>query len=689
MNLPSWRAAGAALALSLALLAPSGALPARAGTPPAQAPALSSGIDPADLDPAVRPADDFFDYATGGWRKRNPIPGDQARWGTFNVLDDTNTHRLRDLLVEARASQAPEGSLERKLGNFYASGMDEEALEREGLAPLKEDLDAVAAAGSRADLEALIARLHLQGVSPYFNFFASQDDADSTRMIGVAWQGGLGLPERDYYLREDPDSRKLLQAYREHVSRMFALLGDPPEEAAREADAVLRLETKLAKASLPAAELRDPKKVYHLLDLPGLEALTPGFSWPRYLQGMGLAGVRELNAAIPGFLQAVDRELGATPVAEHRSYLRWTLVNQYAPFLSRALEEESFRFRSTVMRGVREMKPRWKRVVDTVDDTVGMGLGELYVKKYFPPEARARVQEMVENLKAALAQDLPTLTWMSEATKKAALEKLGAFRAKIGYPDRWRDYSALRLEERGYLQNVRRARAFEVRRDLAKIGQPVDREEWLMPPQMVNAYYNPSMNEIVFPAGILQPPFFDAGADDAANYGAIGMVIGHEITHGFDDQGAQYDGQGNLRNWWTPEDLENFRKLGEGIEAQFSAYQVAGLHLNGKLVLGESIADLGGLRLAWMAWQRSQEGRTPRLLDGFTPEQRFFLGYARVWAIHMRPEMEKLQVNTDPHPHARWRVNGPLSNLPEFFEAFGVRPGDPMARPEDRRNRIW
>jgi predicted metalloendopeptidase len=419
------------------------------------------------------------------------------------------------------------------------------------------------------------------------------------------------------------------------------------------------------------------------------QALTPAFSWPRYFEGVNLPSLAEINVAVPGFLEAVNRELAATPLADHRSYLRWHLVDSFASFLPSEFEQEHFHFNSTVLRGVEKMKPRWKRVSETVDAGMGMGLGELYVRRYFPPEAKARVLQMVENLKAAMAADIPTLTWMSPATQKAALEKLASFRAKIGYPDRWRDYSSLEIDRNDYLGNVRRARMFEVRRDFAKIGKPVDRDEWQMSPQTVNAYYNPSMNEIVFPAGILQPPFFDVQAEDAVNYGAIGMVIGHEISHGFDDQGSKYDGQGNLRNWWSPGDLEDFQQLAAGVEKQFASYEAAGLKLNGKLVLGEAIADLSGLQLAWMAYQRAQEGRASQVLDGFTPAQRFFLGYARVWATNMRPEMERLQVNTDPHPHPRWRVNGPLSNMPEFFQAFGVKDGDPMARPVPQRNRVW
>lgn len=683
MNFKPWKVASMMLILALALC-----LPARTETSPrTNAPAPGSGIDRADLNPGVRPADDFFDYATGGWRKRNPIPGDQARWGTFNVLDDQNTHLLHEILREAQGAEA--GTLERKLGDFYASGMDEATREKQGLAPIREDLQAVEAIQDRQALQAAVARMHREGLNAYFNLFASQDDKDSTRMIGVLWQGGLGLPERDYYLRDDEDSRKLREAYLAHVTKMFTLLGHSPQQAARQAQAVMALETRLARASLPAAELREAEKVYHLMDAKAVAALTPDFSWSAYFEGLGIPALNELNVAIPGFMEAVNHELASTPLEDHKSYLRWMVLRGFGSHLNQDMERESFHFFSTVLRGVKEMKPRWKRVVETVNAGMGMALGEIYVRRAFPPEAKARVQEMVTNLKAAMAATIPTLQWMSPATQKAALEKLALFQAKIGYPDRWQDYSNLEIRPGDYVGNLRRIRVYEVHRDLAKIGKPVDRDEWHMTPQMVNAYYNPSMNEIVFPAGILQPPFFDMKAEDAVNYGAIGMVIGHEITHGFDDQGCKYDGHGNLRDWWTPEDLANFKALAEGVEKQFAAYEVAGLKLNGKLVLGEAIADLGGLNLSWKAYQRSLQGREPQVLDGFTPAQRFFLGYARVWAINMRPEMEKLQVNTDPHPHARWRVNGPLSNSPEFFEAFGVAEGDPMARPADQRNRIW
>lgn len=683
MNFKPWKVASMMLILGLALC-----LPARTEIPPrANAPAPGSGIDRADLDPGVSPTQDFFDHATGGWRKRNPIPGDQARWGTFNVLDDQNTHLLHEILREAQRAEA--GTLERKLGDFYASGMDESTREKQGLTPIREDLEAVEAIQDRKALQVAIARMHREGLNAYFNLFASQDDKDSTRMIGVLWQGGLGLPERDYYLREDEDSRKLREAYLAHVTKMFTLLGDPPEKAARQAQAVMALETRLARASLPAAELREAEKVYHLMDAEAFAALTPDFSWPDYFEGLGLPALSELNVAIPGFMEAVNHELASTSLEDHKSYLRWMVLRGFGSHLTQEMERESFHFFSTVLRGVQEMKPRWKRVVETVNAGMGMALGEQYVRRAFPPEAKARVQEMVTNLKAAMAATIPTLEWMGPTTQKAALEKLALFQAKIGYPDRWQDYSSLEIRPGDYVGNLRRVRIYEVHRDLAKIGKPVDRDEWHMTPQMVNAYYNPSMNEIVFPAGILQPPFFDMKAEDAVNYGGIGMVIGHEITHGFDDQGCKYDGHGNLRDWWTPEDLANFKTLAEGVEKQFAAYEVAGLKLNGKLVLGEAIADLGGLNLSWKAYQRSLQGREPQVLDGFTPAQRFFLGYARVWAINMRPEMEKLQVNTDPHPHARWRVNGPLSNSPEFFEAFGVSQGDPMARPAEQRNRIW
>ncbi len=649
-----------------------------------------SGIDPKDLDKSVKPSDDFFSYAVGGWQAANPIPADQARWGSFTILDDNTTKIIHDILE--RVSVNPKNALEKKLGDFYASGMDQETINREGFTPLRKELNTIAAAETPQQLAEIVAHLQTQTISPYFVFYSGQDDKNSERVIGHLSQGGLGLPERDYYTRDDEKSKLIRAKYRQHLINVFRLLGDTEESAVREAEAVIALETRLAKASLTMAEMRDPERVYHLMSVDELKKLSPNFPWDDYFAKLYNPGLKEVNVMTPEFFKVVDDELFKTgSLEDNRSYLRWNLVSAAAPYLFSELEEEHFDFYSKTLEGVTVMKPRWKRVSNVVGSRsmMGFALGEIYVEQYFSPEAKAKVQEIVANITKVMERDIPHLTWMSPATQKEALKKLHSFTAKIGYPEVNRDYSDLKISRCGYYDNVRNGRIFERARQMKQIGKPVDRTEWHMVPQMINAYYNPSCNEIVFPAGILQPPFFNKDVDDAANYGGIGMVIGHEMSHGFDDQGAQYDGQGNLRNWWQEEDLKTFQKLAKGVEDQFSEYTIGGTHLNGKLVLGESIADLSGLALSWRAYELSRQGKKDEIIDGLTPAQRFFLNYAKIWAINMRPEKEQLQIHTDPHPHAKWRVNGPLSNMDVFFKAFNVKPGDPMRRPDDKINKIW
>lgn len=648
---------------------------------------LKSGINPADFDTSVDLHKDFYHYAVGGWQKANPIPGDQARWGTFIILSDQNTNILHNALKEAAAK--PGSDLERKLGAFYASGMDEKAIEQAGLSPVTGYLDMISAAATPAELQTVIVRLQSLGLNPYFSFDAAQDDKNSERMIATIWQEGLGLPERDYYLRTDENSKKLREKYTAYLTNLLKLSGSSDKEAAEKAAAVMALETKIAQASLPAAEMRDPQKMYNLLQYKDLCALTPHIDWAVYCKELGIDAPKEINVTGPDFMKSVDALLADESLFEtHKDYLRLCLIRAAAPYLGSKFEQSSFNFYSRDLRGIKAMKPRWKRVTGTVGTFMDQGLGELYVKKAFSPESKQRVLSMVENIKAFMAERIPQLDWMSDTTKKQALKKLHSFRAKIGYPDVPRDYSSLQIGS-SYCTNVLNSMKFEKSRGLAKIGKPVDRNEWYMPPQMVNAYYSPSGNEIVFPAGILQPPFFNPENDEAANYGGIGTVIGHEISHGFDDQGAQYDGDGNLRDWWTAEDKAKFQKLTKGVEDQFSSYKVQGQNLNGKLVLGESIADLSGLALSWGAYQRSLNGQEGRTIDGYTPAQRFFFNYAKIWAGNVSPEYERLQINTDPHPTANWRVNGPLSNMTEFYKAFDIKEGEPMRRPEEIRNRIW
>jgi predicted metalloendopeptidase len=499
------------------------------------------------------------------------------------------------------------------------------------------------------------------------------------------------MPDRDYYTREDPKSKEQRAEYLKHVTKMFELMGDPAATAATEAQTVMDLETQLAKASQTVVERREPKNVYHRMPQSGVKTLAPNFPWEDYFTAVGLEGKGDVNVTAPDFFKEMGQMISAQPISNWKIYLRWHLINAAAPSLSTPFVDEDFHFKGMILTGTKEILPRWKRCVRSTDRALGEALGQVYVKQAFPPEAKTRALAMVKNLEAALADDIRQLPWMSEATRKQALIKLAAITNKIGYPDKWRDYSALDITRGPYVENVFRAETFEFHRDLNKVGKPVDRTEWGMTPPTVNAYYNPQMNEIVFPAGILQPPFFDFQADDALNYGAMGAVIGHEMTHGFDDEGSQFDAQGNFKNWWTPEDQKNFEARGACVASQFDGFFVEDkLHENGKLVEGESIADLGGLAIAYAAYQKSLEGKPrPKDMDGFTPEQRFFLGYAHSWAENMRPEYARMLTNTNPHPLPKFRVIGPLSNLPAFAKAFGCKEGDRMMRPPSDRCGIW
>jgi len=646
------------------------------------------GFSLSNMDKTCKPCDDFYQFAMGGWMKANPIPAEYPTWGTFTELRDKNLAGMRTILESASNSKAVAGSNDQKIGDFYASCMDTSAIEAAGLKPLVAELAEVEAIQDRKGLDSEIARLHRQADNVAFGFGSVPDFKNSSQMIATARQGGLGMPDRDYYLREDDHSKQLREGYVKHVAKMFELAGDAPEKAAAEAKTVMALETSLARASRTRVELRDPEKNYNKMTIAELRGLTPDWSWAGYMQAVGSPSVGEINIGQPDFFKELDRQLSATPVADWKVYLRWHVIHNAAPALSDAFVQENFEFYGKQLSGTKELQPRWKRCAQSVNQNLGEALGEVYVQKYFPPEAKARAKEMVNNLIAALRSDIPTLAWMGPETKKQALDKLQAFNVKIGYPDKWRDYSKLTIDRGSYLANVRRSDEFEENRDLAKIGKPVDRSEWGMTPPTVNAYYNATFNEIVFPAGILQPPFYDPKADDAVNYGGMGAVIGHEISHGFDDRGSQFDGKGNLRNWWTADDRKNFDERGQCIVDQFNSYEVEpGLHQNGKLVLGESIGDLGGLSIAYAAYEKSIEGKRPKDIDGFTPEQRFFLGWAQVWGTNQREEAARLQTNTDPHPLARFRGNGPISNLEVFAKAFGCKKGDAMVR--EKACKIW
>jgi putative endopeptidase len=646
------------------------------------------GFSTANLDKSCKPCDDFYKFAMGGWMKNNPIPADRPAWSTSAELQEKNLAQLRLITEGSAAAKASRGSNEQKVGDFYASCMDTAAIEAAGAKPIAGELAAVDAVNDRNALLAQVAALHKEGIQAVFDFSSTQDFADSTKVIGDADQGGLGMPDRDYYLRDDDRSKQLRADYVAHVSKMLQLAGDSSEKSAAESQTVMNIETALAKASLTNVQLRDPQANYHKLSTAQLKELTPDWSWESFFAAVNLPGLPETNIGQPDFFKEMNRQLTATPISDWKIYLRWHVIHAAAPALSDNFVQENFNFYGKRLSGTAELQPRWKRCVQSVNRNVGEALGQVYVEKYFPPAAKAHALEMVHNLLAALRSDIPTLSWMSPETKKAAIAKMEAFNIKIGYPDKWRDYSKLDVERTSYAANIRRATTFENSRELAKIGKPVDRNEWGMTPPTVNAYYNPTMNEIVFPAGILQPPFYDPNSDDAVNYGGMGAVIGHEVSHGFDDEGSQFDPQGNLRNWWTADDRKNFDERATCVEKQFDTYEVEpGLHQNGKLVLGESIGDLGGLAIAYAAYEKSLEGKPRKEIDGFTPEQRFFLGWAQVWGANQRPEAARLQANTNPHPLARFRGNGPLSDMDAFAKAFGCKKGDAMVR--EQSCKIW
>jgi putative endopeptidase len=652
----------------------------------------ASHFDVSGMDTTAAACTDFYQYANGGWLKANPIPAAFPAWGVGNVLNEKNRDVLHEILEAAAKNVGSHKTPnEQKVGDYYATCMDEAKAESDGLKPLQDELDRVARINNQGTLQEEIGHLHSIGINALFTSGSTQDFKNSAEVTAEVNQGGLGLPDRDYYTKTDDKSKMLRDEYLKHVAKMFELMGDDAAKAAAEATTVVTLETKLAEASKTRVEMRDIEKLYHRMTMAQMKDIGPNFNWPVYFQRIGLAQKADVNVTSPDFFKAMDAQLTATSLDDWRTYLRWNLINTAAPALSAKFVDEDFHFKGTIIQGAKENLPRWKRCVANTDRALGEALGEVYVKKAFPPAAKARALMMVRNLEAALKSDISTLSWMGDATRKQAIVKLDAFLNKIGYPDKWRDYSSLRIDRSSYVANRLRVGEFNERRDLAKIGKPVDRMEWGMSPPTVNAYYNPQINEIVFPAGILQPPFFDAEADDALNYGGMGAVIGHEMTHGFDDQGAKFGSTGNLANWWSDADLKAFQQRAQCVIDQFNGYEVQpGLHENGKLVVGESIADLGGLVVAYAAFQKSMEGKPrPANIDGFTPEQRFFLAYARVWAGSARPEFERLLVNLDPHPLGRFRAIGALSNMPQFAAAFQCKSGDAMVRPEKDRCQIW
>lgn len=652
-------------------------------------PAQKSGIHKEDLDPTCKPCEDFWRYAAGGWLDRNPMPARLARWGTMAVINEKNRERLRAILEEAAAAPAGAPAYVRQMGDLYAGCMDTAAMDARGMEPLRADLERISKISTLEGLRTVLVDFQMIGLAPA-TLFARPDLKNSREMIANLGTGGISLPDRDYYFRDDPRSQKIREEFLRHVERMFVLMGEPQEQAAAAAQKVMAFEKELAGSMLTNVQRRDPYARYHKMDLAGVNALTPNFDWKAVYRLFDLPETTPVNVSEPEFLKKLNAQLTAVPLQDWKTWLKWRLVKSASYMLSKPFRDEDFYFSGTVLTGVKEPLPRWQECANLVDRALGDSLGREFVARHFPPQAKKRMLELVENLRATLREELQKADWLTEETRKNAIAKLNAFHAKIGYPDRWRDYSGLAVRRDRFFESVRSATEFGRRYQISKIGKPIDRNDWGMTPPTVNAYYNPAMNEIAFPAGILQPPMFDMEADDAVNYGAIGAVIGHEMGHGFDDQGSKYDAGGNLRNWWTPEDRKKFEERTACVIEQFDTLDVGeGLRHNGKLVVGEALGDLGGLTLAYRAYKRSLKGKEGPVLDGFTADQRFFLAFARVWATIDRPEAMRLRLNTDPHPLPRFRAIGTLQNMPEFHKAFGCKPGDPMVRPPEKQCKLW
>jgi putative endopeptidase len=648
-------------------------------------------LDPANMDTTVKPGDNFFMYANGTWLKNNPIPGSETRWGSFNELQENNYKALHELLDAAAGNKnAAAGSAEQKVGDMYRTGMDTVGIEKAGITPLNELFARIDGITDANGLINEIVTEQTQGMGQVFGFYVSPDDKNVAKEICQFGQGGLGLPDRDYYFNKDERTAKIRDAYKQYQIDMLKLMGEDEATATKDAAAIYALEEKLAGASMTRVEMRDPYKLYNKYSIDGMNKLTPGIDWHSVMQNLKAGGQDSVIVGMPKFFGEVNAQLKATPVDVWKKYLKFHAVNDMAPYLSSNFDNLRFDFYGKTVRGQKEQKPRWKRVLNIVDGSVGELLGQMYVDKNFKPEAKKRMLELVNNLQSTYADRINRLDWMSEETKKKAIAKLNTFMKKIGYPDQWMDYSKLTIGNDNYVKNIMASSAFDYDYMLGKLGRPVDKAEWQMTPPTVNAYYNPAFNEIVFPAGILQYPFFEQDADDAVNYGGIGAVIGHEMTHGFDDQGRQYDADGNLNDWWTKDDAEKFIAKAKVVSDQFNGYTVLDtVTVNGELTMGENLADLGGLAIAYEAFKKTEQGKGTEKIDGFTPDQRFFLSWAQVWRANTRDEEMFNRIKTDPHSPNLWRCNGPLSNMQQFYDAFNVQPGDKMYREEATRAKVW
>jgi putative endopeptidase len=661
-----------------------------AASSPAPTMPYTPSLDVNSMDKSADPCIDFYQYSCGGWQKNNPIPPDQTSWDVYGKLYQDNLNFLRAILEQA-SNEPQRDAVTQKIGDFYAACIDETTVEKRGLAAIRPDLDAISQLKSATELTGLIARLQFAyGRTILFAQGSTQDPDDSEQQIAEIDQGGLGLPDRDYYLRDDAKSKEIRQRYVVHIQKIFELMGNSSEAAKKNAETVMSMETALAKTQLTRVDRRDPYKLKHEMKVAELSQIAPGFDWPAYYKDLQYPNFQIMNVATPDYFKEVSAEVSNEPIANWKIYLRFHVVDSFSPYLSSKFVDENFDFYRKYLRGAKEQQPRWKRCVQYTDHNLGEALGQVYVQKAFSPQLKAGTLDMVRRIEDAMGERIRGLDWMSPETKQQALTKLAAIRNKIGYPDKWRDYSSVNIVRSDFAGNVGRAREFETRRDINKVGKPVDHGEWDMSPPTVNAYYNPQMNDINFPAGVLQPPLYDAKLDDAPNYGDTGGTIGHELTHGFDDEGSQYDAKGNLKNWWTKEDREKFDARTKCVQDQYAQYVVVDdIHINSKLTLGEDVADLGGEILAYIAWVGAETGKKLDPIADLTPEQRFFVGFAQWACANERPEEMRVRAITDPHSPAKYRINGVVANMPEFSQAFACKAGQPMVNPPEKVCRVW
>ena len=651
---------------------------------------LTAGIMLENLDTTSLSGNDFYQYATGGWQKLNPLTGEYSRFGSFDKLAEDNRLQLKGLIEEIAKKSAKEGTVEQKIADLFNLAMDSSKLNSDGSTPIKSDLEKIAALKNTSELVAYLPSMMQEGINPFFNIYVDADPMNSNQYLVQTYQGGIGLSQRDYYLENDDNTRNIREKYIVHIAQMFEKSGFTADEAANKRDAVMRVEMRLATSAYDNVKLRDPHANYNKMTVAELQKLVPQLDWNSFFNGFQLNGLTDLSVSQKENLVEVGKIIATEPLEVQKAYLEWNVINSSAEFLSDEINDENFEFYGKVVSGKTEQQPRWKRAVSTVDGSLGEAVGQMYVKKYFPAEAKDRMVQLVKNLQTALGQRIQNLEWMGDSTKLKAMEKLNTFHVKVGYPDKWRDYSSLEIKKDSYWANIKRTNKFQSDYMFAKVGNPVDKNEWFMTPQTVNAYYNPSTNEICFPAGILQYPFFDMKADDAFNYGAIGVVIGHEMTHGFDDQGRQFDKDGNLKDWWTEDDADKFDKRASGLTDFYDKIEVApGTKANGKFTLGENIADQGGLQVSYQAFQNVLKSNPLENKDGFSPEQRFFLAYANVWAGNIRPEEILRRTKVDPHSLGKWRVNAALPHIEGWYTAFNVQPTDKMYVAPESRAIVW